>query len=255
MSRKSLNDWILPNVRKREAELIEQIKASPDTPGRGMLLDEKWHLLKIMGNLPMYASESGQDHFIDTTIFNTKKGGVFVDIGAFDGVHGSNTLFFEKFRGWTGLLVEAAPKHFAKCVEWRGQPCVQAAVSDQNGIDSFVEVTKGLEMMSGLISSFPKEVIEMFETGRMGETRVLPVETVRLDTLLKQHALHQIDYLSIDIEGGELAALRDFPFDEYDIRVISLEMNANQSKLRTLMAENGYKRAACIGVDEIYVRD
>ncbi len=44
-----------------------------------------------------------------------KDGGYFVELGANDGVTQSNSLHFEKFRGWRGLLVEPTPHNFIKC--------------------------------------------------------------------------------------------------------------------------------------------
>ena len=40
--------------------------------------------------------------------------GFFVECGAFTGEDRSNTLFFEKTRKWTGLLIEADPKLYAQ---------------------------------------------------------------------------------------------------------------------------------------------
>jgi hypothetical protein len=45
-----------------------------------------------------------------TTYFSM--GGFFVEAGAFDGEARSNSLFFERERGWTGLLFEANPQLF-----------------------------------------------------------------------------------------------------------------------------------------------
>jgi hypothetical protein len=39
-------------------------------------------------------------------LFGQKTGGVFIELGANDGLTQSNTAFFEFSRGWTGLLVE-----------------------------------------------------------------------------------------------------------------------------------------------------
>ena len=38
-----------------------------------------------------------------------KRKGFFIEAGANDGVTQSNTLFFERHRGWRGLLVEPIP--------------------------------------------------------------------------------------------------------------------------------------------------
>ena len=53
-------------------------------------------------------SQYGQDQLIDK-LLNQKRNGFFVEIGGFDGETFSNSLFLEKERGWSGLLVEANP--------------------------------------------------------------------------------------------------------------------------------------------------
>ena len=40
--------------------------------------------------------------------------GSFVELGAFDGVHNSNSYLLEKCHGWKGLLVEASPTNYLK---------------------------------------------------------------------------------------------------------------------------------------------
>ena len=42
-----------------------------------------------------------------------QEGGFFVECGAFTGERSSNSLFFEKTRKWSGLLVEADPLNYA----------------------------------------------------------------------------------------------------------------------------------------------
>ena len=41
-----------------------------------------------------------------------KRDGFFIECGALDGETRSNSLLFERFRGWTGLLVEADPVNY-----------------------------------------------------------------------------------------------------------------------------------------------
>ena len=45
-------------------------------------------------------------------LFGKQRNGFFIEAGAFDGEHLSNTLYFEKKLGWTGLLVEPNPDAF-----------------------------------------------------------------------------------------------------------------------------------------------
>ncbi|KAK7005376.1 hypothetical protein SK128_013969, partial [Halocaridina rubra] len=42
------------------------------------------------------------------------KDGFFIEAGAVDGEHFSNSLYFEKYLGWRGLLVEPFPGAFQK---------------------------------------------------------------------------------------------------------------------------------------------
>ena len=47
--------------------------------------------------------------FIEVLDIIIQEGGFFVDSGAHDGEIQSNTLFFERIRGWTGILIEPQP--------------------------------------------------------------------------------------------------------------------------------------------------
>ena len=50
---------------------------------------------QYLENYPYYGRFC-QDKFVNDHFFHNKKNGVFVDIGAYDGVESSNTLFSKK---------------------------------------------------------------------------------------------------------------------------------------------------------------
>lgn len=52
--------------------------------------------------------------FIIYSHFLIKEHGFFMESGAHDGEDLSNTLFFERFRQWTGLLIEPQPQFYKK---------------------------------------------------------------------------------------------------------------------------------------------
>ena len=62
-------------------------------------------------------SQIGQDRILDEQIFKGKQNGVFIEVGAFNGVSGSNTYFFEKERGWKGMLIEPHSLNYKDMVE------------------------------------------------------------------------------------------------------------------------------------------
>jgi hypothetical protein len=71
------------------------------------------------------------------------------------------------------------------------------------------------------------------------------VPTISLDNLLERHgAPNEIDYLSIDTEGSEFVILKDFPFQKWKIRIITVEHNYSvaRNSIKDLLYFNGYKR-------------
>ena len=54
-----------------------------------------------------------------------KRRGFFVEAGANDGVSQSNTLYFERYLGWRGLLIEPIPELWEKCRRNRPKAIVE----------------------------------------------------------------------------------------------------------------------------------
>lgn len=83
-----------------------------------------------------YHSELGQDKFLEAKFFKGKRNGVFIELGATDGVHNSNTLYYEKALGWTGLLIEPIPWYFEDGHLRENRPnsiCEQVAIDREEG--------------------------------------------------------------------------------------------------------------------------
>ena len=69
-------------------------------------------------SIPGYHSQFREDETLHRWIFNDTQEnwnpGIFVEIGALDGLSGSNTLFFERMYDWRGVLIEAQPDNAKK---------------------------------------------------------------------------------------------------------------------------------------------
>ena len=111
----------------------------------------------VSGIDDLYHSTFGQDKFFNETYFKNKKGGVFVDIGAHDGVAGSNSYFFEKEHGWTGICVEPRVTPFKKMVEVRNCICINGAIADKEGYVTFREIEGPVQTFSGIESKLGKK--------------------------------------------------------------------------------------------------
>ena len=53
--------------------------------------------------------------------------------------------------------------------------------------------------------------------------KVTAVPCYQLDQLLRRQGMHRVDYMTIDTEGSELALINDFPWDQFDVRVVQVE--------------------------------
>jgi hypothetical protein len=58
----------------------------------------------------MYYSQDKQDKFLEENIFKGYKNGIFIDVGAHDGVNLNNTLYFESNNNWSGINIEPIKK-------------------------------------------------------------------------------------------------------------------------------------------------
>ncbi|MEM7179007.1 MAG: FkbM family methyltransferase [Pseudomonadota bacterium] len=222
---------------------------------RGAINQKIWDCERFAGHRNIFFSQAGQDAFLDEKVFRGKRNGTFVEIGGFDGITGSNCLFFELMRGWNGVIIEPSPTYHAKCAAFRKSPCLQVAVGDTRRNAEFLEITGGMRQMSGLVHSYNADLRERVEADPRHQGEVIKVEVRSLAQILDAHDLRQIDYISLDVEGAEMSVLRDFPFEAYQITAFTIENNDANREVPALMAANGYKRVEAIGVDDVYVLD
>jgi len=203
-----------------------------------------------------YFSQAGQDLFLNKFVFMRKRGGTFIEIGAAEGIIFSNTYFFEKELGWFGICVEPRPEAFSKLLAVRNCHCVQACVTDFSGTGVFLTVD-GAPTLSGLVAKYDPRHLQRIErevTAAGSATHKLEVQCCTFAELMQQNAMTEIDYLSIDTEGGELDILKTINFKQFSIKVLSVENAFADGRFEATMNKNGYDLVAVIGDDDIYLR-
>ena len=88
-----------------------------------------------------YYSQYGQDAFLYNKIFAYKAGnGIFIDVGAYDGITFSNTYLFEKL-GWTGICIEPDPSSFEVLKKTRNCILENCAISDVEREEDFYKLS------------------------------------------------------------------------------------------------------------------
>lgn len=218
-------------------------RASLSGPGRRRRFFERLTHLHY-DSLEGFYSQSGQDRFLDQLIFKGKRNGVFVDIGANDGINLSNSYFFEKNRDWTGLCVEPNPMLTKQIAKTRNCKIAEVAAAKSDGELQFAHYDDSRHVYGRPLSE--NMGIEGFQT--------IKVQAREINTLLKEHDLKEIDYLSIDIEGGERALFESIELSYFQITVISLEQNEEAVPMDHSLDRAGYELAAKIGCDRIYTK-
>jgi FkbM family methyltransferase len=209
----------------------------------------------MSGYEPNYHSHQGQDQWVIERVLPGKRGGWFIDAGAGpDGVKGSNSYVLEKHLGWTGLLVEPHPDCYPQVKSNRSAHVEQYCLSD-----SFGEVEFALNQYPELSSitenlSEPNFVAAGYQS-KKGERSKIRIPTAPLWELLRrQRAPPVIEYMSLDIEGSEWMALKDFPFEEFRILCMTVERGGKHyDKLREKLRRNGYRLVHVCIPDDFYV--
>ncbi len=202
-----------------------------------------------------FYSQVGQDRFLLENFFRGKRGGVFVDVGAYDGEKFSNTLFFEKTMGWSGLCIEPLPSAFAKLKASRSAICENVCVSDFEGEADFVEADVGSDeqMLSGLSLRFDPRHVQRLATWASAQRR-RRVPVTKLSGLLAKHGFQKIDYCSIDTEGAELSILAELDTERFPVSVFTVENNYDDERIVRLMQAKGYDFIFKLEQDYVFKR-
>ncbi len=187
-------------------------------------------------------------------VFDRVAQGFYVDIGAAHPEIGSVTkLFYE--RGWSGINVEPGPA-FTELDRQRGRDInLNVAIGERDEIIDFFVTYPDTGMSTANLAS------HRHIASAISGTRNLRVRARPLNDILGELAPgREIHFLKVDIEGGELAALRSVNLEVHRPIVIVVEAVASWSRDPThlawegLLIAAGYNFATFDGLNRFYVR-
>lgn len=243
LSAHSLYNLCLRNLPKHETPSTNYI--------RGNIRQNMWNCEKAFGWNQEFPSQAGQDKFIKEHFFKNLDSGFFLEIGAHDGVSGSNCFHFENYMNWNGIAVEASANQYKFLHKNRKCHTMHAAVSGKVQELEFFEIVEGLTQMSGLSTENYAATLKTIENH--GKSKIVKnrVKTITVSDILKEQK--SIDLLSIDVEGAEMEILQSVDFKKYEFRVISVENNQPEKQDFIKFFENsGFSFFERLGMDEIY---
>jgi len=187
-----------------------------------------------------YFSLSGQDKWVIKEVFNEKRRGFFLDIGAYDGFFINNTYILERDFNWNGICVEPSEKNFDLMINkyYRKCLCVKELVDGATDEVNFIEDDDA----SGIVSNdtaYNETYRHKEITKSKAQNRFIKLKPITLVQLLqKYNAPKIIDYFSFDVEGAEERILKNFPFEKYIFLSITIERPTPE--LNKILFKNGY---------------
>lgn len=211
--------------------------------------------IRLLPDIENGTAACGQDVLI-ANLFNHKKNGVFLDIGANDGITINNSYYFENKLDWTGVAVEPVPTIFEKLKTNRKCHVVSGCVSPQSGKAKFLELVGSANMYSTLKThnaGLTARRVRKQGKNQKSRLREIDVDCYTFSDLTKKFGYDKVDFLSLDTEGGELEILKSIDFESTPVSVISVENNWRTYDIKNYLESCGFIHLGTFDVDEIYI--
>ena len=181
-----------------------------------------------------YETQLNQDVF--ALLVNHYKKGFFVEIGANDGFTLSNTLYLEHHFAWEGLLIEANPK-YTESLTQRKARAVMLAILNEEGKVKFRD--------AGLYGGV-EATLDNAHPGKTDGCEVITVPGKTLSSVLEEfNAPHLVDFISLDVEGGELPIVKQMcELKAFRFKCGCIEHNFRSDDyvaMKSLLTQAGYQ--------------
>ncbi|MEI9475035.1 MAG: FkbM family methyltransferase [Deltaproteobacteria bacterium] len=164
-------------------------------------------------------SQEGEDILL-RRIFEDRKSGFYVDVGAHHPKRFSNTYLFYR-KGWSGINIEAMPGSKKLFDKVRPRDVnLEIAISGEK------ETLVYYAFNDSALNSFSKEVSQHY--GTIAPYKMIfkkEMETSPLSDVLDQYLPlgQRIDFLSVDVEGLDFDVLRSNNWEKYRPEVVLTE--------------------------------
>jgi FkbM family methyltransferase len=191
-----------------------------------------------------FYSQQGEDIYIYRNFINKQvPDGIFVELGAMNGITYSNTKFFEDTLLMSGTLIEPTSQYFELVKNRPNCKNYNKAVHNVKEKVKFL----GNYATAGLVETMH----ENFRNNWHKNSAEYYVEGEPFSDILKSSNITYIDFLSIDVEGGEEVVLKTMDFN-IPVYIICIELDGHNKekdeRCRQILRANGFlfDRRFCI---------
>jgi len=225
------SDIVTPSMHLLETTASEQSEAKPSS-------EIGWKTIDVFygkhnhppENFPWY-SQCRQDEIVAGLLGN-KTQGYFIDLAANHASRLSNTYALERHFQWNGLCIEPNPQYWLGYMQHRSCRLFGAVVGGKR----MEEVDFNYDGVFGGIAR------EEFDNKEAQADLVRKAYTVPIEEIFEKAGVPTVvDYLSLDVEGAELYVMKAFPFDRYQVKIMTVERPSEE--LIELFTANGFEKA------------
>ena len=220
--------------------------------------------LKSFTHKKISYSYGGIDSLI-LDIFKNQKNGFYLDIGCGHPIKNNNTYLLNK-KGWSGINIDLDEENIDLFNSYRKKDVnLATAVSDKEGeTDLFFYHSKSA------LNTISKENAD-FQKAKVSKIKKIKTQTINKIIENSPFKDRKIDFLSVDVEGSELAILKNFDFTKYSPKVIVVEyldlslkkleiknLNINniiKSEVYKLIESNNYTLANILHSDLVFINN
>lgn len=145
----------------------------------------------------------------------------YLDIGANHPVLGNNTYYFY-LRGSKGVCIEPDPEYHALISKNRGRDVVlQAGIGSEAATEALLYVFP--HPYSGWNTFSEEEAISRRKESGVAFVKTLKIPLLTINSVIEKHFDPHPNFISIDVEGMDLAILRSLDFFRFKPEVICAE--------------------------------
>jgi FkbM family methyltransferase len=180
--------------------------------------------------------------------------GIYVDVGAYHPIFGSNTLILHK-QGWRGINIDLEPARIASFLRYRPR--------DHNVVACLSDSVKSVRIAHYQIPSTDR-ITDSSDDESLSAAGEKPIRfsdaiTTTLTTIIEESPfrLGEIQYLNVDCEGHDLAVLRGLDFARWRPQIVSVEAASATERESTVkfLAVHGYHLEVILPPTCILVRN
>ena len=188
--------------------------------------------------------------------------GFFIEAGGADGYTQSNTWHLEKYKNWQGILIEPNPDAAEVCRQERPNSTIYnyALVSDSFEGES-IKLLRRIAYSGdpGLMSTPVDSDIRNNEEWSAPQTTIdnseeIDVPVTTLNAILENMVMDELDFLSLDVEGYEIEALKGLDLKRYSPKVILIEWFKDIKLIQDILDETHVFAEKISDHDYVFVR-